>query len=324
MPAKSAVSPGEKYHAPVNSVVDTVEEHLKKVHEITLRKLAEDPLPTGKEAEKRIHAEIRELGLEKNIADLETDGYTILPPGKAAPIEFVERLRDKILEITEVVPESGILGVGGYKTLFHMARRDPIFEEALLAPMPLALMNYLLGYRAKVSHSSALLKGKGDEGRVMFHGDHSTKIPGPWTISLHASVSWVLNEYTRDNGAVCVVPGSHRRGHSVPDSLVMAHDHEDVKVLELPAGSVIVWHGSLWHAALPRKNEGQRLTFVWAGCRDYVQSQEAYWLSTTPEMLERNPRQFATLMGLTSQYPWFDTVDPELMATIPREMAQFD
>ena len=124
--------------------------------------------------------------------------------------------------------------------------------------------------------------------------------------------------------AICVVPGSHRWGHNPPDSFVNAQDHEDVEVIEAPAGSVIVFHGSLWHGAVPRKNEGERVSLVLLCCRDHIQTQEAYWVSTTPEMLERNPRRFATLMGLTSQYPWITAVNPELMSTIPRTMAQFD
>ncbi|MEE9278926.1 MAG: hypothetical protein V3V67_02010 [Myxococcota bacterium] len=35
-----------------------------------------------------------------------------------------------------------------------------------------------------------------------------------------------------------------------------------------------------------------------------MQAQELYWATTTPEMIERNPARFATLMGLTSVYPW--------------------
>ena len=142
-----------------NNLVATVEDHLNKLHAIALRKLEEDPLPHGKEAEKRIRAEIRELDLEENVADLETKGYTVLPPGKAAPIEFTERLRDTILQLAETANESGL--AIDYRAILHSVPRDPIFEEALQAPAPLALLTYLLGYRAKLSNSSsALIKGR--------------------------------------------------------------------------------------------------------------------------------------------------------------------
>ena len=305
----------------IGNAVATVEDHLEKLRTISLRKLGEDPLPHGKEAEKRIRAEIRELDLEKNVAELETQGYTILAPGEAGSIQFAERLRDKIMELIEAADPSG-LGIN-YRTMLHSVPRDPIFEEAVQAPRPLCLLNYLLGYRAKLSSSSSAAKGRTEQG-LMMHADQSTKIPPPWTVAQNANMTWILTDYTRDNGSLCLVPGSHRSGHNPPDSLVHAQDHEDVKAIETPAGSVIVFHGSLWHGALPRKNEGERVSLASIYCRDHIQTQEAYWVSTTPEMLERNPRRFSTLMGLTSQYPWLSTVNPELMSTIPRALAQFD
>ena len=59
---------------------------LNQLRELAKEKWKEDPLPTGRDAEVRLRKEIQELGLESHIADLETDGYTVLPPGKAAPI----------------------------------------------------------------------------------------------------------------------------------------------------------------------------------------------------------------------------------------------
>ena len=323
--ANSAAAKVRDHLIPRNDVVATVEDHLKQLHAIALRKLKEDPLPFGYESEKRIRAEIRELGLDENVADLETKGFTVLPPGKAAPIEFTERLRDTVLQLAEAADENGISGnFVPYRAILHTLPRHPIFEEALLAPAPLALLTYLLGYRAKLCNSSSIIKGRTDEA-LRFHSDHGTKMPPPWTVAQHAPVTWVLSDYTRDNGALCVVPGSHRRGMAVPASLEMAHDHEEVEVIEAPAGSVIVFHGSLWHGAMPRKNDGHRITLVLLCSRDHIQTQEAYWVSTTPEMLERNPRRFATLMGLTSQYPWISAIDPAVMASgPPREWSQFD
>ena len=158
----------------IGNAVATVEDHLEKLRTISLRKLGEDPLPHGKEAEKRIRAEIRELDLEKNVAELETQGYTILAPGEAGSIQFAERLRDKIMELIEAADPSG-LGIN-YRTMLHSVPRDPIFEEAVQAPRPLCLLNYLLGYRAKLSSSSSAAKGRTEQG-LMMHADQSTKIP---------------------------------------------------------------------------------------------------------------------------------------------------
>ncbi len=41
--------------------------------------------------------EIRDLGLEGNVVELDTYGYTVVPPERVAPLDFVERVRDRVL-----------------------------------------------------------------------------------------------------------------------------------------------------------------------------------------------------------------------------------
>ena len=78
-------------------------------------------------------------------------------------------------------------------------------------------------------------------------------------VGLHKrNTNWLLTDYTKDNGALCIVPGSHKlcrhpkQGEGV----------EDAVPVEAPAGSVCVIHGNLWHGAFPRINPGLRITIV--------------------------------------------------------------
>ncbi len=118
------------------------------------------------------------------------------------------------------------------------------------------------------------------------------------------NVTWVLSDYSKENGPVCVVPGSHRIGSGPPPERVDKYDDPSVRLLEVEAGSVIVWHGSLWHGAVPRTAEGRRLTLLFPVVRANIQPQDTYWLSTTREMVERNPASFAALMGLATPKPF--------------------
>ena len=299
--------------------------HLEELRALVAEKLLDDPLPIGHEAELRMQADLDEHDLKANIADIETQGYTILPPGKAAPVEFVERLRDQVLGIADQRDAGFGEGRGLGSTLFHLLPEDRIFEEALMARAPQALMTYLLGYRAKLSQSVGLVKDSGAPA-LAIHADHSSKFPAPWGhVSNFCVVTWVLTDYTRENGAVCVWPGSHRWGQPIPENLQMAQDHPEMRVLEVPAGSVIVWHGSLWHGALPRTSEGRRATLVFPHCREAIQPQELYWATTTPEMIERNPARFGTLMGLSAVAPWiYDGPDVTRLMQGPRTGNQFE
>ena len=278
---------------------------LNDLRTVAAARLDDEPLPVGDAARSRLHEEISRLGLKAHIADLETNGYAVLEPGKAKPLAFFDRLRETILRLAKIDASADLGPASGLgKTLFHLLPQDPIFEEALMAPAPLALVTYLLGYRAKLSQSTGLIKDRG-AGALALHADHSNKLPSPWPrMAQYCNVTWVTTDYTRENGAVCVWPGSHRFSRPVPPDLVMAHDHDEVKVLELPKGSVIVWHGSLWHGAVPRTADGERVTLVLPHVREHIQAQELYWATTTPAMIARNPARFATLMGLTCQNPW--------------------
>ncbi len=285
-----------------------LQQGLAELRELAVAKLEADPLPVGKEAEQRLRADIERYELEGEIADLETKGYTVLPPGKAAPIDFFDRLRDAIIRAAADDHNAPRPGTG--HTIQHLLPQDPVFQEAITCPVTLTLVTYMVGFRAKISQTTGLVKDSSTP-PLRIHADHSNKIPAPWpSLAQYCNLNWICSDYTRENGAICVWPGSHRWGRPVPADLEMAHDHEDLEVLEIPRGSVIAWHGSLWHGALPRTTEGERVTLVTPFVRDHIQAQELYWATATPEMIERNPARYGTLVGLTSKWPWIREETP--------------
>ena len=232
----------------------------------------------------------------------------MLPPGKAAPIDFFDRLRDAIIRAAADDHNAPRPGTG--HTIQHLLPQDPVFQEAITCPVTLTLVTYMVGFRAKISQTTGLVKDSSTP-PLRIHADHSNKIPAPWpSLAQYCNLNWICSDYTRENGAICVWPGSHRWGRPVPADLEMAHDHEDLEVLEIPRGAVIAWHGSLWHGALPRTTEGERVTLVTPFVRDHIQAQELYWATATPEMIERNPARYGTLVGLTSKWPWIREETP--------------
>jgi hypothetical protein len=273
---------------------------------LAAEKYAQDPLPaTAKEARLRVQADIAEYDLGAHVADLETRGYTILAPGRGAPKPLTDALRDTILRVADQREVDSLLGpnAGLGRTMFHLLPEDPIFEQAVMNPVSLTLLTYLAGYRARLSQTTGLIKTNESDAALAFHCDASGKLPAPWpAISQTANVTYALTDYDRANGALCVVPGSHLSGQPPPADF--SHDHEDVEVIEAPAGSLIVWHSNLWHAAVPRTAEGTRVTLVVFAMRSYMRTQEDYGFSTTPEMIERNAARFGVLTGLLGDVPW--------------------
>ena len=59
-----------------------------------------------------------------------------------------------------------------------------------------------------------------------------------------ANAMWAISDFTKENGATRLVPGSHLSGrHPEPGRAY------DCVWAEAPAGSIVIWEGRTWHAA---------------------------------------------------------------------------
>jgi hypothetical protein len=259
-------------------------------------------------ARDRVFADIDRLGLIANVGELEMKGYTALTPEQVGPADFIEQLRETIIALAEwrsgqaVDRTSGLTfqddnsPYGQVHSLFGLFGEDPIFEQALMNQRMLALVTYLLGESCFLHHERAAIKGPGDQYLPM-HADPSGPMPYPW-ISQVCNTTFALTDHTIDAGTTCFVPGSHRLCRQPTREEAM--DLSSFVPLEVPAGSVIVWHGNAWHGALPRKDPGIRVSLVQYFSRPSAASDvpRNFDSVVTPEMLARNPPRFATLLGV--------------------------
>src|SRR5205814_33924 len=98
--------------------------------------------------------ELRRLDLVDNIAELEANGVTVVPPHKVAPPAFITRLREAVVAVAErrtgervdVEGACDEVFAGGFgRQMFYLLFEDDVFQEAVLNPTALALATYLLG-----------------------------------------------------------------------------------------------------------------------------------------------------------------------------------
>lgn len=105
---------------------------------------------------------------------------------------------------------------------------------------------------------------------------------------------WMLDDFTEDNGATLVVPGSHLSGRQ-PD-----HDL-DGNAEWVPAvgaaGSVVIFEGRTWHSTGVNRTERIRTGLNTNFCAPQFRQQENYLLGTRPEVLESASPELLALIG---------------------------
>ncbi|HWS47552.1 MAG TPA: phytanoyl-CoA dioxygenase family protein, partial [Acidimicrobiia bacterium] len=103
---------------------------------------------------------------------------------------------------------------------------------------------------------------------------------------------WALTDFTEANGATRVIPGSHLRDHN-PD---YGAPYDSVPA-EMPKGSVLVWHGSLWHGGGANTTGARRIGVAMNYCAGYIRQQENQQLGLAPARVATFEPRLRELVG---------------------------
>jgi ectoine hydroxylase-related dioxygenase (phytanoyl-CoA dioxygenase family) len=103
---------------------------------------------------------------------------------------------------------------------------------------------------------------------------------------------WALTDFTEANGATRVIPESHLADCS-PD---FGAPYDSVPA-EMSKGSVLIWHGSLWHGGGANTTGERRVGIAMNYCAGFIRQQENQQLGIPVELLRRFPRRLQELCG---------------------------
>ena len=281
------------------------------------------------EARDRTLAEIRELGLETHVAELDAIGYTTVKRAidadevaraKAAIVRVMERKSGMPVDIENETAEPW----NGVSLAHYLLYEDEVFESIITASKPLALITYLLGRSCVLSSMTCHFKGRGSD-PLMLHSDNGNGITPPFSmISQVANVNYALTPYSKEAGALAMVPGSHRLcRHPRPDESQLAGDacNPDAVSMPLEPGDCVVWHGNTWHGSFRREIPGIRMNLATYFARQYIVTQEEFGRTVPQEMLDRhaNDQRFLRLVGQRQPYNYHaDGPDWSKFADVPR------
>ena len=175
---------------------------------------------------------------------LEEDGYLALPG--LMPHGLLAALRRRIDEIfAEEGERSGseFKQEPGARRLANLVNKGRVFEGAIVNPRVLEAVEAVLGPRFKLSSLNARSTNPHSDADQPLHAD-SGAIADDLGYSVCNSV-WLLDDFTPENGATRMVPGSHR-WRRLPEPEFYA-PHPAQQLVLGKAGDVVVMNAHMWH-----------------------------------------------------------------------------
>jgi len=237
---------------------------------------------------------------------LDEFGYLVLP-GLMSP-ELLERVRARV---EELFIEEGEQAGSEFKTepgarrLANLVNKGRVFEEVILTTEVLDAMEHVLGPRFKLSSLNVRSADPFSPCDQPLHADSGAIADelGYWVCN---SV-WLLDDFTPENGATRMVPGSHRWNRLPPPEMYEAHPEQELVTGK--AGDVVIMNAHMWHGGTANRTaKPRRAMHVYYTRWDKPQQQwQRKWLSA--EVQQRMTPELRRILALD------DPLNDELCVT---------
>ena len=142
-----------------------------------------------------------------------------------------------------------------------------------------------------ISSLSSIGIDPGETAQMIHADDQLIPLPKPH-VPLVCNTMWALTDFTAENGATRLVPGSHR----APENPALDVVHDTIPA-EMTRGSVLIWHGSLWHGGGANASTARRTGIAMNYCAGWVRQQENQQLGLDPALVATFPKRLQDLVG---------------------------
>ena len=232
------------------------------------------------------------MELADHLLKIEEQGYTILEG--AIPAALIDELKQALerLEAEEHTKPGANLFEGHHTIrIYNLLAKDRVFEQVPVFPALLPIIEGVLDGGCLVSSLSSISIGPGETAQPIHADDTLFDFPRPHQ-PLVCNSMWALTDFTAENGATRIVPGSHKS----PDKPEYG-THPDSLPAEMSAGSILVWNGSLWHGGGANRTQETRIGIAMNYCAGFLRQQENQQLGIPLERVSEFEPRLQQLVG---------------------------
>jgi ectoine hydroxylase-related dioxygenase (phytanoyl-CoA dioxygenase family) len=227
-----------------------------------------------------------------HIARIAQDGYTIVEDAIEPDLvdELVETL-DRLERDLGVEPATNSFEGDHTLRIYNLLAHGEVWQRVPLHERVLPVVEGVLDHGCLISSLSSINIGPGETAQPIHADDMLIPIPKPHPPTVCNSM-WALTDFTDANGATRIIPRTH-----VADSSPNYGQHYDSIPAEMARGSVLIWHGSLWHGGGANDTDDRRIGIAMNYCAGYIRQQENQQLGLSPDLVRTFSPRLQELVG---------------------------
>jgi ectoine hydroxylase-related dioxygenase (phytanoyl-CoA dioxygenase family) len=230
--------------------------------------------------------------VEEHVSEVRSRGWTVIED--AIEPALVDALADDLGRLeTELDVKPADNSFEGRSTLrvYNLVARSEIWWRVPVHPAVLPVVEGVLDGGCLISSLSSINIGPGETAQPIHADDQLIPLPKPHPPTV-CNTMWALTDFTEENGATRVVSGTH-----LADDSPVYGQHYESEPAVMKRGSVLVWHGSLWHGGGANHTDRRRVGIAMNYCAGFIRQQENQQLGIPVEMVQRMPRRLQELVG---------------------------
>jgi ectoine hydroxylase-related dioxygenase (phytanoyl-CoA dioxygenase family) len=179
----------------------------------------------------------------------------------------------------------------------NLIARSPSFHQLAMHPLILDTAAKVLGpycQKFQLHLTQAVRLAPGETAQTL-HRDQLVYSPFRFPQGMECEVHtiWALTDFTEENGATRVIPGSHMwEDDRIPTQ-------EDTVAAIMPKGSVFVFTGSVYHGGGTNRSPEPRIGIQAGYNLGWLRQEENQYLAVPPSVACQLPEKLQSLIGYT-------------------------
>jgi ectoine hydroxylase-related dioxygenase (phytanoyl-CoA dioxygenase family) len=236
--------------------------------------------------------ELTSAEVEAHVRRVADDGYTIVEDAfDPQTADAIKADLDRLEVDLGIVPAENRFEGRQTVRIYNLLAHGPIYAEIPVHANVLPIVDGVLDPGCLVSSLSSIAICPGEAAQPIHADDQLIPLPKPHPPTV-CNTMWAVTDFTEANGATRLIPGSHL-GDSNP---TYGHAYDSIAA-EMAKGSVLVWHGSLWHGGGANVSSDRRYGIAMNYCAGYIRQQENQQLGLSPEVVRTFPPRLQELVG---------------------------